>query len=118
MNEQEQARNLERFEYRHGMLERGMKRTSLPKIVRSGSKIPESVRQSVADERLHELGGVYGDRHAGDPLEYDHIKLFYEDDAVEITVNNRGICLFMSDDERIKRIHRVLGKIYLVEKKR
>ena len=49
MNEQEQARNLERFEYRHGMLERGMKRTSLPKIVRSGSKIPESVRQSVAD---------------------------------------------------------------------
>lgn len=118
MDDTGQTRNLERIEYRYGMLERGMKRSSLPKTVLSGPDIPDSIRRSIAEEKLHELDGAYGDRHAGDPMEYDHIKLFYEDDVIEITVYNRGICLFISNDERIIRIHRVLSKIYLWGKDR
>jgi hypothetical protein len=72
----------------------------------------------IAEEKLNTLSGVYGDRHAGDPLEYDHVKLFYEDEVVEIAVYNRGICLFMGDNERLKRIHRVLVKIFLWGKDR
>jgi len=32
-------------------------------------------------------------------MEYDYLKLILTDDTVEITVYNRGIALFMSDDE-------------------
>ncbi len=38
-------------------------------------------------------------------------KLVLTDDAVEIEVFNRGITLFTSDDERVRRIHRVLCKL-------
>ncbi len=50
-------------------------------------------------EDLFNLGGVYGGKNAGDPMEYDYLKLILTDDTVEITVYNRGIALFMSDDE-------------------
>jgi hypothetical protein len=63
------------------------------------------------EENLLNLGGVYGDKNAGDPLEYDHLKLVLTDDAVEITVFNRGITLLTSDDERVRRIYRVLCKV-------
>ena len=39
------------------------------------------------------------------------MKLVLTDDTVEIAVFNRGITLFMSDDERVRRIHRVLCKL-------
>jgi hypothetical protein len=57
------------------------------------------------------FGGVYGYRNAGYPVEYDNLKVFLADDVVEITVFNRGIMLFTSDDERVRRIHRVLCKL-------
>lgn len=47
-------------------------------------------------------------RHAGDPVEYDRLRLVLADDIVEIMVFNRGIALFTSDNERIRRVHRVL----------
>jgi hypothetical protein len=103
--------NLERVEYRKGLLEEGMKADSLPVKVWRGAKIPADVRKAVNKENLLNLGGVYGDKSVGDPVEYDHLKLVLTDDTVEITVFNRGITLFMSDDERVRRIHRVLCKL-------
>ncbi len=41
-------------------------------------------------------------------MEYDNLKLVLTGDSVEITVFNRGITLLVSDDERVRRIHRVL----------
>ena len=38
------------------------------------------------------------------------MKLVLTDDTVEIMVFNRGITLFTSDDEQVRRIHRVLCK--------
>jgi len=81
--------DLEQIEYRRGMLERGMKPDTLPVKIWRGAEIPK----------------------AGDPMEYDNLKLVLTDDTVEITIFNRGIALFMSDDERIRRIHRVLCKL-------
>jgi hypothetical protein len=89
--------DLKQIEYRKGMLEKGMKPDSLPVKVWRGVKIPADVRKAVNDEDLLNLGGVYGDKNAGD--------------TVEITVFNRGITLFMTDDERVRRIHRVLCKL-------
>lgn len=103
--------NLERTEYRKGMLERNMKPQNLPLKVLRGGEIPANVRAAVNEEDLLNLGGVYGDRNAGDPVEYDYLRLILAEDTVEITVFNRGITLFTSDDEKVRRIHRVLCKL-------
>jgi hypothetical protein len=103
--------NLERIEYRKGMLEKGINPENLPLKVWRGGKIPANDHAAVNEEDLLNLGGVYGDRSAGDPVEYDHLRLILTDDTVEITVFNRGIRLFTSDDEKLRRIHRVLCKL-------
>jgi len=103
--------DLEQIEYRKGMLEKGMKPEGLSVKVWRGATIPTEVRKAVNEENVLNLGGVYGDKRAGDPVEYDNLKLVLTDNMVEITVFNRGIMLFTSDDERIKRIHRVLCKL-------
>ena len=103
--------NLEKIEYRKGMLDKGMKLDDLPVKVWSWTKIPAEVRKAINEENLLNLGGIYGDRKAGDPVEYDNLALVMTDDAVEITVFNRGITLFTSDDKKVRRIHRVLCKL-------
>jgi len=90
------------------MLDKGMKPESLPVKVWRGAKIPANVRSAINEENLLNLSGVYGDKNAGDPVEYDHLKLVLTGHTVEITVFNRGIALFMTNDERVRRIHRVL----------
>ncbi|MDI6451437.1 hypothetical protein [Anaerobaca lacustris] len=103
--------DLEQIDYRCGMLEAGIQPDDLQVKTWPGEKIPVDVRKAVIEENLLNLGGVYGDEGAGDPIEYDYLKLILTDDTVEITVFNRGIMLLMSDDERIRRIHRVLCKL-------
>ena len=102
---------LEQIEHRKGMLEKGAGTEDLPVKVWRGVRIPAEVRKAVNEENLINLGGVYGDRNAGDPVEYDHLRLTLAEDTVEITVFNRGITLFTSDDEKVRRIHRVLSKL-------
>jgi hypothetical protein len=102
---------LEKIEYRKGMLDKGMKPHDLPVKVWSGTKIPAEMRKAINEENLLNLGGIYGDKNSGDPVEYDNLKLVLPDDTVEITVFNRGITLFTSDDEKVRRIHRVLCKL-------
>jgi len=103
--------DLEQIEYRWGMLEKGMKPENLPVKVWRGAKIPADVRKAVNEENLLNLGGVYGDKRVGDPGEYDQLKLALTNDTVEIIVFNRGIMMFISDDERVRGIHRVLCRL-------
>jgi len=103
--------SLERIEYRKGLLEKGMKTGGLQVKIWRKAEIPENVRRAISAEKLRNLGGVYGEKTGGDPVEYDHLKMTLNDDTIEITVFNRGIMLFMTDDERIRRIHRVLCKL-------
>jgi hypothetical protein len=103
--------DLEQIEYRKGMLENGMKPDVLPMKAWRGAKIPAEIRKAINEEDILNLGGVYGDENAGDPVEYDHLRLVLTDDTVEITVFNRGIMLFTTDNERVRRIHRVLCKL-------
>lgn len=103
--------NLEQIEYRKGMLEKSMKPENLPMKVWRGVRISANVCAAVNEEDLLNLGNVYGDRNAGDPVEYDHLRLILTEDTVAITVFNRGISLFTSDDEKVRRIHRVLCKL-------
>lgn len=103
--------NLEQIEYHRGMLNKGMVPDDLPVKVWRGTEIPTDVQKAVAEEDLLNLGGVYGDEYVGSPVKYDHLKLVLASNTVEITVFNRGITLFTTDDERVRRIHRVLCKL-------
>ena len=102
---------VKKIEYLKGMLGRVVKPENLPMEVWRGAEIPADVQKAIKEEDLFSLGGVYGDKSVGDPIEYDHLKLTLINGAVEIKIFNRGITLFISDDERVRRIHRVLCKL-------
>jgi len=102
---------MKQIEYRRGMLEAGMTPENLPVKTWSGAQISSDMRAAINNENLLNLGGVHGIKGAGDPTEYEHLKLVLTDDTVEIEVFNRGITLCTTDDEKIKRIHRVLCKL-------
>ncbi|MBW2109184.1 MAG: hypothetical protein JRI36_11055 [Deltaproteobacteria bacterium] len=103
--------SLIKIEYRKGMIEKGMTPENFPVKVWLGDEIQEDVRAAVEKEDLLSLGGIYGDRDIGEPAEYDHLRMTSEGKTVEITVFNRGISLFFMDDEKVRRIHRVLCKL-------
>lgn len=103
--------DLRRIEYRPGMLEAVGKADALPIKTWSPAEIPDDVRAAIRKEGILGLGGVYGDPDAGDPIEFDHLRLVLADGVVEIKVFNRGITLIFAEDERVKRIHRVLCKL-------
>ena len=100
--------DLEQIECRRGVLEPGMKSDDLPVRTWCGAKIPGEARKSTNEEDILNLGGVYGDKDAGNPIEYDHLRLVLSDDVVEVEFFNRGITLFMTEGEKVKRIHRLL----------
>jgi len=99
---------LRRIEYRQGILAPGMKPQNLPIQVWCAEEIPFKVKRAIKNEDILNIAGFYGNMNAGDPVEYDQLKLILTDDIVEIEFFNRGITLFTTDDEKVRRIHRVL----------
>ena len=105
------TQTLIQIEYRRGMLTMGMVPEILPVTVWREAEIPADVCEAVVEENLLDLGGVHGDQAFGYPVQYDHLLLRLANDSVEITVYNLAIMLFCADDERMRRIHRVLYKL-------
>ncbi|MCY2927523.1 MAG: hypothetical protein NT031_19210, partial [Planctomycetota bacterium] len=84
----------------------------LPVALWRSPDFPPGVEAAVRKGGLHDLNGTYGNEHAGDPVEYDHLRLVFGDETVvDITVFNRGIALPSADDPKVQRIHRVLCKL-------
>ena len=48
---------------------------------------------------------------AGDPIQYDELRIEQDQGDVEIVVYNRAILLFTSDSEAVKRIHQVCCRL-------
>ena len=103
--------DLKQAEYQRGMIESSMNPNDLPVKTWHGTGIPAEVRTSINDEGILNLGGVYGDQDVGDPVEYEHLRLAQTSDVVEIKILNRRIALLMIEDEKMRRIHRVLCKV-------
>ena len=57
------------------------------------------------DRHLLDLGGTYGVPEAGDPIQYDELRIEHDQGDVEIVVYNRAILLFMTDSEPVRRVH-------------
>ncbi len=48
---------------------------------------------------------------AGDPIQYDELRIEHEQGVTEITVYNRAILLFTTDSEAVRRIHQVCCRL-------
>jgi len=76
------------------MLEKGMKAENLSIQVWSDARIPAEVRKVVDEENLLHLGGSYGYKGDGDPVESGYLKLVLTDDMVESRLSTEGLrCL-------------------------
>jgi len=58
------------------------------------------------DHRLLDLAGIYGDPNAGDPLQYDGLRIEHDQGAVEIVVYNRAVLLLRTDSQGASDLHR------------
>jgi len=64
-----------------------------------------------APRPLLDLGGTYGDPQAGDPIQYDELRIEHDHGDVEIVVCNRAILLFTTDSHAVRRIHEVCCRL-------
>ena len=49
---------------------------------------------ALLDHHLPDLGGTYGDPSAGDPIQYEGLRIEQDEGDVEIVVFNRAVLLF------------------------
>jgi len=104
---QELGLGISRVVYRHGMIKSLSSLHGLKKQVFVGDDIPREVIAAIDENHLLKAGGKYGDREAGNPIEYDHLVIEHPKGRTEITFYNRGISLLLGDNETERRIHRV-----------
>jgi len=69
-----------------------------------------SGRRARLDRHLLDRRGTYGDPSAGDPIQYDELRIERDQGAVEIVVYNRAIRLFTTDNEVVVRRRRRLTR--------
>src|SRR5438128_11349685 len=74
-----------------------------------GWHFPEDVLALL--DPILDLGGTYGRPEAGDPIQYDELRIEHDQGVVEIVVYNRAILLFTTDSERLRRIHQVCCRL-------
>ena len=101
---------IERIRYKYGMvnkLRRSVGRAgSLTCIEWTAADIPSSVLASLDAEKILDLPDEMGNPEAGTPIEIDLIEVRGEGIRKSIRVCNRGIGLFGTDSEELKRVHR------------
>jgi len=98
---------IERVVYRSGFVKRLREAAHLPAITFEAADLPEDV-VALVDAHLLALGGTYGDLNAGDPIQYDELRIEHDEGDVEIVVYNRAILLVFTDSKAVKRIHQGL----------
>src|SRR5438128_9535650 len=79
-------------------------------ITFDAADLPEDV-VALVDAHLLDLGGTYGVPEAGDPIQYDELRIEHDQGAVEIVVYHRAILLFRTDSEAVRRIHQACCRL-------
>ena len=69
--------------------------------------ISHDLVRAIHDNELLGRSGVYGDPSLGDPMQFDHLLIDHGGGRTEITLYNRAILLFKTDDDFYKQVHRV-----------
>jgi len=100
---------IERVSYRSGFVKRLRESRHLPAITFEAADLPEDV-VALVDAHLLDLRGTYGHPEAGDPIQYDELRIEHDQGAVEIVVYNRVILLFTRYSEVVVRRRRRLTR--------
>jgi hypothetical protein len=98
---------IDKLIYRHGLTDDIETEAGLKEIVLEGSAVSEDIVRSIHDNGILGRSGVYGDPTVGDPLQVDHLEIGQGGSWTKITVYNRAIMLFATNDEYYVQIHRV-----------
>ena len=104
---------IKRLSYRTGFVERLAEAAHLPHlpaITFEAADLTEDVL-ALLDHRLLDLAGTYGDPNAGNPIQYDGLRIEHDQGVTEIVVYNRAILLFFTDSEAVKQIHEVCCRL-------
>src|SRR5437899_8646501 len=101
---------IERVSYRSGLVKRLRESRHLPAITFEAADLPEDV-VALVDAHLLDLAGTYGDPNAGEPIQYDEVRIEHDQGGVEIVVYNRAILLVTTDNEAVRRIHQVCCRL-------
>jgi hypothetical protein len=105
------AQHLVRIAYRGGMLPTNDPDT-LPWRVWDGDALTSAIRERIDQERVLALGGTYGNRLWGDPVQYDELRLtLASGDEIMIVCYNRALGLIYASTEALRAIHRVIGTL-------
>ena len=76
---------IEPVSYRSGFVKRLRESRRLPAITFEAADLPEDVVVLV-DAHLLDLGGTYGVHEAGDPIQYEELRIEHDHGEVEIIV--------------------------------
>jgi hypothetical protein len=101
---------IERVSYRRGFVKHLREAASLLAISFEATDLPEDVL-ALLNLHLLDLGGTHGRPEAGDPIQYDELRIEHEEGDVEIVVYNRAILLFTTDSEAVRWIHQVCCRL-------
>ena len=90
---------IERVSYRSGFVEQLREAARLPALSIEAADLPDDVL-ALLDSHLLERGGTYGDPNAGDPIQYNKLRIEHDHGDVEIIIYNRAILLLSSERGR------------------
>lgn len=98
-----------------GFQRRQGSRADLKKLNFAGEAVTTAMRCAILDNRITELSGDYGDPTVGAPIQVDRLEIEHDAGTTRITVYNRAIMLVHTDDEVMRRLHRVCGVVERAE---
>ena len=101
--------------YRYGMIRGNVEIGRLPGKKWTQPEIPAEITGAIRDNAILKLPGIHGDAAAGDPVEYDYLKITLPEKVVEIVVFNRGIGIMHTASEEAVRLHRALCILKMAE---
>lgn len=98
---------ISKITYRHGLLDDIEDDAGLEAIILDGPAVTPDVVRLIHDNQILEAAGVCGDPTVGDPLEIDELEIEHPGGPTRITLYNRAIMLFTTNDEFYIQLHRV-----------
>jgi hypothetical protein len=101
-----------RITYRGGLVPAGADIDSLPVTVVEGPEMSRELLVAIHDNALIGISGRFGDAGIGRPLQYDELTIEHGGRTDTMVVFNRAIMLLSTDDDFLRRFHRV---VYIIE---
>ena len=98
---------ISRIIYRHGFLDDIEDEAGLEIMVLTGPAITKDIVRLVHDNELQGANGMYGDPTIGDPLQIDQLDIEHPGEPTRITLYNRAIMLFTTNEKFYVQVHRV-----------